>query len=213
MNITIIGAGNVGGTLGSRWAVGHKVTFASRNPGDPKIRKLLTTAGPNACAATIPQAVQGADVIGLTVPWEGAQDALQSAGDLSGKILFDATNPLAAGPDFLQRGLLVGGNTSAAEQVAAWAKGARVVKAFNTTGWPNMANPQFAGQNASMFICGDDPTAKAAVKKLSDELGFDTIDAGQLTAARYLEPLAMLWIGLAFGQGLGVNFAFKIIRR
>ena len=91
--------------------------------------------------------------------------------------------------------------------------GARVVKAFNTTGAGNMANPKFGTQAATMFICGDDESAKATVGKLAEELGFEAVDAGPLMAARYLEPLAMLWIHLALKMGWGTNFAFKILKR
>jgi len=211
MNIAIIGSGNVGGTLGSRWAkLGHKITFAVRKPEDPKIRKVLDAAGPNAHATTIPEAVKDAPVVVLTTSWEGTQDALKSAGNLSGKILIDATNPLFQD---LQRGLVIGHTTSGGEQVAAWSPGARVVKAFNTTGAGNMANPKFGADAATMFICGDDAEAKATVTKLSNELGFETCDAGPLSAARYLEPLAMLWIHQAYALCWGPNFALKVIRR
>jgi len=214
MNIAVIGAGNVGGTLGTRWAkLGHQLVFGVRNPADPKIQKLLSAAGAKARAASPAEAVASAAVVALTVPWEGAQNAVQSAGNLSGKVLIDATNPVLMGAEGLSKGLVVGHTTSAAEQIASWAKGARVVKAFNTTGFGNMADPKYGAQNATMFICGDDAEARATVKKLSDELGFDTIDAGPLFAARYLEPMAMLWIHLAFVAGQGTNFAFKVLRR
>lgn len=214
MNIAIIGAGNVGGTLGTRWAkLGHKITFGVRAPNDPKIKKVLDAAGPNAKAASVSDAAAGAEVVVLTTPWEATQNAVQSAGNLAGKIVIDATNPLLSGAEGLKKGLVTGHTTSAAEQVAAWAKGAHVVKAFNTTGAGNMADPKYGNQNASMFVCGDDPQARETVKKLSDELGFDTIDAGPLSIARYLEPAAMLWIHLAYGCGLGTNFAFKVVKR
>jgi 8-hydroxy-5-deazaflavin:NADPH oxidoreductase len=120
------------------------------------------------------------------------------------------TNPLAS--DF--SGLVVGTNDSAGEEVARWAKGAKVVKAFNTIGAPNFANPRFGAENASMFICGDDASAKSAVGKLAAELGLDVVDTGPLSASRWLEPLAMLWIHLAFKQGLGpTGHAFKLLRR
>jgi predicted dinucleotide-binding enzyme len=214
MNITIIGSGNVGGTLGTRWAKnGHKITFGVRQPGSPQVLKVLEAAGANARAVTVAQAAKDAAVVVLTTPWEGTQDAVQTVGDLRGKIIIDATNPLLLGAEGLKKGLVVGHTTSGAEQIASWAKGAHVVKAFNTTGSPNMANPQFPAGNASMFICGDDQQAKATVKTLSDELGFETLDAGPLSAARLLEPLAMLWIHLAFEVGWGTNFAFKVIKK
>lgn len=77
----------------------------------------------------------------------------------------------------------------------------------------NMANPKFGGQSATMFICGDDADAKKMVKQLSDDLGFETVDAGPLKTARLLEPMAMLWIHLALGMKAGPNFGFKMIKR
>jgi NADPH-dependent F420 reductase len=214
MDISIIGAGNVGGTLGTRWArKGHRITFGVRTPRDPKIKKVLEAAGPNATADNVPDAAASAEVVVFTTPWDATQSAVQSAGNLADKIVIDATNPILLGAEELRKGLVVGHTTSAAEQVASWAKAARVVKAFNTTGFGNMADPKYGNQNASMFICGDDLQAKETVKKLSDELGFDTIDAGPLSTARYLEPTAMLWIHLAFACGLGPNFAFKVLKR
>src|ERR1051325_4271290 len=212
MKIAIIGAGNVGGTLGTRWAKsGHTVTFGVRNPGDEKVKKLIGIIGGTARAATIGEAVQDASVVLLATPWEGAQSAIHAAGKLAGKILIDATNPLTGGAGGLR--LALGHTTSAGEQVASWANGARAVKAFNTTGAKNMADPKFGAQRASMFVCGDDAEAKAAVMKLAEELGFEAVDCGPLYAARYLEPMAMLWIHLCLGLGRGPDFAFKIVTR
>jgi hypothetical protein len=214
MTITIIGAGNVGGTLGTCWArKGHQVTFGVRNPSDTKIQKLLSETQGRANAATIAQAVSQSPIIVLATPWEAAQSSIQSAGNLSGKILIDVINPLSGSPDALKKGLVLGHTTSAAEQIAQWAKGAKVVKAFNTIGAKNMADPMFRGQNATMFICGDDVDAKAQVKKLSDDLGFETVDAGPLTVARLLEPTAMLWIHLAVIMGQGPDFCFQMLKR
>ena len=166
----------------------------------------------NARAGRVEEAAASAVVV-LTVPWEAAHDAIRSAGDLTGKVLVDATNPVALGLEGLQHGLLVGHTTSAAEQVAAWARGARVVKAFNTTGFGNMHDPRYGSQAATIFLCGDDAEAKAMVTQLGEELGFAMIDAGPLAIARLLEPLAMLWIHLAVFQGLGPEFAFILQRR
>jgi hypothetical protein len=88
-----------------------------------------------------------------------------------------------------------------------------VVKAFNTTGWENMADPIYHGEPTTMFICGDDAEAKAVVSDLATDLGFDVADTGPLSTARYLEPLAMVWIHLAIGQKQGRQIAFKIVKR
>ncbi len=209
MKIAIVGAGNVGGTLGRGWAQhGHEIIFGVRDAKDDKIMRVLASAGTKARATSVGEAASAAEIVVLSVPWP-ADGAVKSCGNLTGKILVDCTNPLK--PDL--SGLALGNNTSAAEQIANLARDARVVKAFNTTGAGNMANPKFGPQNASMLICGDDENAKATVGKLAEELGFEAVDVGPLLAARYLEPLAMLWIHLALKMGWGTNFAFKILKR
>jgi 8-hydroxy-5-deazaflavin:NADPH oxidoreductase len=210
MNIGIIGAGNVGGALGRRWArAGHDVAFGIRNPQDPEVADLVKEAGKHAHATNIKDAAQSAEVVVLAVPWTAAHDALKDAGSLSGKILLDCMNPLK--PDL--SGLEMGHTTSAAEQVASWAPQARVVKIFNTTGFKNMENPRYPEGPVTMFYCGDDAPAKRTAHLLASDLGFDPIDAGALTIARLLEPYAMLWIHLAHGQKLGMNIAFRLMRR
>ncbi len=76
-----------------------------------------------------------------------------------------------------------------------------------------MANPRLGSRAASMLICGDDAAAKAVVKQLSDELGFETADVGPLSIARLLEPYAPLWIHMCVGLGWGPDFAFHVIKR
>src|SRR5215475_4777560 len=208
MKIGVIGAGNVGGTLGRRWAQGgHTVVFGVRDPAEEKVRSFLASAGAPARASRIEEVAAASAVVVLTVPWEAAHDAVRRAGDLTGKVLVDVTNPVAMGLEGLQHGLLVGHTTSAAEQVAAWAPGARVVKAFNTTGFGNMQDPRYGPQAATMFLCGDDGEAKAMVTQLGEDLGFEMLDTGPLAIARLLEPLAMLRIHLAVFQALGPDIA------
>jgi predicted dinucleotide-binding enzyme len=208
MRIGIIGAGNVGGSLGRGWARrGHEVTFGVRNPSDPKLKPLLEETGAKAVSPAA--AAIDAEVVVLATPWEGTESAVRGMGSLSGKILFDCTNPLA--PQL--SGLTHGFDTSAAEQVASWAPGARVVKVFNTTGANNMENPDFDGVAATMFYCGDDKDAKATAHQLAAGLGFDPLDCGNLEQARLLEPLALLWIRLAYLQGMGRDIAFKLMKR
>ncbi len=210
MKIAIIGAGSVGGTLGQAWAAkGHDIVFGVRHPGDEKIKTLVQATGGKARAMSVRDAAAGAEVVVLATPWAGVRDAILAAGNLSGKVLVDATNPLKADLS----GLELGHTTSAGEVVARWATGAKVVKAFNTIGAQHMANPRFGGQSASMFICGDDATAKRTVAGLAEALGFEPMDVGPLAQARLLEPLAMLWISMAYAYGHGPDIAFKLLRR
>ena len=121
----------------------------------------------------------------------------------------DATNPLAPG----LAGLSVGTTTSGAEEIAKAAHGARVVKAFNTTGAENMADSRCPGGTVFMPICSDDAEARNRVMTLATLIGFDAVDRGGLAAARYLEPFAMTWIHLAIKPGHGRSFAFARLRR
>lgn len=209
MNIGIIGAGNVGKALGEAWLKrGHEVVFSYSR--DMKaLRTYAAGLGPKACAGTPAEAVSFGDTILFAPPWAAAEDALQAAGPLTGKVVIDCTNPLT--PDL--SGLAIGHTTSAAEEIARRAPGARVVKAFNTTGAENMRSPEFKTGRAVMFLCGDDHAAKSIVGVLARDVGFDVVDAGPLRAARLLEPMAMLWIHMAYGMKMGPGFAFALLRR
>ncbi len=210
MKIAIIGTGKVGSALGTGWAnAGHDIVFGSRQPKSDKAQALVKSIGEKACADTIAEACAWGEVVVLATPWSAVQDVLsQLDGRLSGKLLIDCTNPVGPG-----RQLVLGFTTSAGEQVAQWAKGAIVVKAFNTAGFDVMANPYFSGQKASMFYCGDDVDAKVTAARLISDIGFEPVDSGPLNVSRYLEPMTILWLSLVIGQGLGRNIAFKLLRR
>ncbi len=187
--------------MGTAWRNrGHDVTFGVRRPDDPKYASL-------GAVETNESATAPADVVVLCTPWQGTQQAVQNCGDLAGKVLIDCTNPLT--PDFAA--LEIGLATSGAEEVAKWAPGARVCKAMNQIGAAMMDAPQLPGQPV-MFICGDDDEAKSVTAGLVTELGFETVDIGDLTLARLLEPYALLWIHLAIRRGFGTNFGFGLLR-
>lgn len=197
MRIAMIGKGNVGQALaeGLRRG-GHEVVFGVRDPQAADQRPVA-------------EAVAGAGLAVLAVPYAAALEVAASIPDWAGTVLVDATNPIAPG----LAGLSLGTTTSGAEQVAARARNARVVKAFNTTGAENMAHPDFPGGPPMMPVAGDDAEAREVVLGLAADLGFEAVDAGPLSAARYLEPFAMTWIHLAFKGGLGRGFAFGLLRR
>lgn len=209
MKIAIIGTGNVGQALAYGWTnKGHQVTFGSRDPAGEKAQAAVAATGGKAEVKREQAAVQEAEVVVLAVPWNAVEAVINSLGDLTGKILIDATNPI--GPGFQ---LAVGKDNSGAELVQQWAPTARVVKAFNTTGAENMRDPIYDGKPTTMFICGDDVAAKAVAQTLAEALGFAVADTGGLIAARYLEPLAMVWIHLAIVQKQGREIAFMLLQR
>ncbi len=209
MNIGIIGSGNMGGGLGRIWAQkGHAICFSYSRSRD-KLNDLAASL-PNASAGTPREAAQS-DILLLAVPWSEVSAALAEAGPLDNRIVIDCTNPLK--PDL--SGLAVGHATSGAEEIAKMAPGARIVKAFNTA-FAQVYQEQsrlFGSRRVTMFYCGDEPEARAVVAKLIMDTGFDPVDAGPLTSARYLEPLAMLMITLGYGLHMGSNIAVDLIRR
>jgi predicted dinucleotide-binding enzyme len=210
MKIGIIGAGNVGGTLGKALAKkGHQIFYGVQRPDDDKVRQLVKDSGAAARAGSPADAAAFAEVVVLATPWPATQAAVRSAGDLAGKVVIDCTNPVK--PDLT--GLEIGHTTSAAEQVAGWARGAKVFKAFNTTGFNIMADPVIGGIKTVMFVCGDDEAAKPTVLQLAADVGFDPVDAGKLAQARLLEAWAMLWISLALRGTIGREFGFALLRR
>lgn len=203
MDISIIGTGNVGSTLGKRWAEsGHKITYGSREPQSERVQKLVKESGNGASAANNHDAMQASPLILLAVPWKAAEDIIKEGGDLKGKVIIDCINTF---PDELSQSL--------AEKIAEWAVGAHVIKAFNMTGSDNMADPVYGGQKLSMFICGDEEDAKGQAASLAEDLGFEVIDAGGLDSALYLESLARLWIHLAYNRKFGKRIGWKLLER
>ena len=208
MRISIIGAGNVGQALAQAFIRhGEEVFFGV--PDLDKYHGIVATMGPLAKLGTVAQAVAASDIVILAVPYAATEAIARSVTDWQGKVLVDATNPLAPG----LAGLTLGTTTSAAEQIASWAPTAKVVKAFNSTGAENMADSSFTQGLPFMPVCGDDAQARAKVIALATLIGFDAVDLGPLSAARYLEPFAMTWIHMAFKQGLGRKFAFGLLRK
>jgi predicted dinucleotide-binding enzyme len=206
MDIAIIGAGRVGSTLGRGLAAaGHRVHYARRDPEAPLPERLLHEGATTGAAAEV---VARSQAVLLATPWAAARAALADAGDLGGRPLFDATNPIGPGLT-----LTHGHTDSGAEQVQRWAPGARVVKVFNTTGMENMAAPRYPTGAAVMLACGDDGEAVALAVRLAGELGFEAHAFGPLSSARLLEPFALVWIRLAMVQGLGRGFAFGLLKR
>ena len=208
MRISIIGAGNVGRALAQAFIrQGEEVFFGVTDPA--KYHSTVAALGPQARLGTVAEAVAASEVVILAVPFAATQAIASSVADWQGKVLVDATNPLAPG----LAGLSVGTSSSGAEQIAAWAPTAKVVKAFNSTGAENMADARYPQGLPVMPVCGDDAQARARVIALATLIGFEALDMGPLTAARYVEPFAMAWIHLAFKQGMGRKFAFSILRR
>jgi len=206
MRIAIIGAGAVGQALAQGWSTaGHAVKLGVPDPKAAKyqgLRPQLTTPA---------EAAADAEVIVLATPWPKTEAAISGLGSLADRIVIDCTNPLASGAQGMS--LEIGHSVSAGERVAQWATGASVFKTLNQTGADNMATAKAFKVKPAMFVAGDDATKKPVVLKLVSDLGFEAIDAGPLSNARLIEPLAMLWIDQVFARGRGGDFAFALVKR
>lgn len=204
MNVTIIGAGNMGRGIGTRLvAGGHKVTFVDANPEAAQ----KAAADLKAEAATLDAPL--GDVVVLAV-WYGTNIELakQLGTKLAGKVVVDIANPLNSTYD----GLATAPDSSSAEDLArAVASGAKVVKAFNTTYAGTLLAGQVAGQPLDVFIAGDDADAKAKVSQLVTDGGMRAVDAGPLHRARQIESMQLLHIVLQGTLGTNWGSALKIV--
>jgi len=204
MNVTIIGAGNMGRGIGTRLiAGGHKVIFVDANPETAQ----KTAADLKAESATLDAPL--GDVVVLAV-WYGAniEIAKQLGTKLAGKVVVDIANPLNSTYD----GLATAPDSSSAEDLAkAIASGAKVVKAFNTTYAGTLLTGLVAGQPLDVFIAGDDADAKAVVSQMVTDGGMRAIDAGPLHRARLIEAMQLLHITLQGALGTNWGSALKII--
>lgn len=207
--IFVIGTGNVGGALGSAFArAGHEVIYGVRSPESEAARAAIRRT-PGSRAVVLSDRVVDAEIVVLAVPWAAIPSVVARLGDVSGRVVVDATNPLKADLS----GMSLQGDSSAGEQVAAMLPGARVVKAFNTTGASNLAAADYPAGPLAMLICGEHADAKQTVAVLARDIGFEVVDAGGIELSRRLEAFAMLWIGLAYATGQGTDFGFAIHRR
>lgn len=170
----------------------------------PDATKAQALAQANRAAFKATDAAEGADVVIVATAYGDAVTALRAAGDLTGKVVIDITNPLTA--DYM--GLTIGHSASAAEEIQKAFPKSKVVKAFNTVFAQVLANgPKLAGETVQVYFAGDDAGAKETVKALIQATGFEAVDTGSLKNARYLEPLAGLNIYFGYGAGKGTSIA------
>ena len=207
MEITIIGTGNMARGIATRaLSGGHTVTLLGTEAG--KAQGLANELSGEVRAGTVGDQLE-ADVLVLAIWYPDAvSDVLaEYGGQLDGKVVIDITNPIDTAtfePLEVEAG-------SAAEDIAARAPGAKVVKAFNTTFAGTLVEGQVAGQPLDVFLASDDEEAKSAVKKLAEDAGLRPIDAGRLARARELEALGFLHMALQEPLGTGYGSTVKVL--
>lgn len=208
MRIAIIGTGNVGGAIARGLKdKGHAVSFGARDPDKTEVKALATDTSADVALPAV--AAAGADLVILALPWGEAESAVKALGDLTGKVVIDCMNPL--GRTAAGMGLTVGHTSSGGEMVAGWLPGAQVVKTLNQVGAEIMAKNDHLLHRPVMFMAGDSDSAKAQVARLLTDLGFEPLDAGDITKSRLLEPFGMVWINQALLRGKGRMWAFAAV--
>jgi predicted dinucleotide-binding enzyme len=208
MNIGIIGTGNMGGNLARLWAKkNHKIFITSKDL--KQSEQIAVQAGENVTVGSLQETINFGEIIVFAFPYEALDDVITKAGSFNGKVILDLINPLT--PDLL--GMKIGFDTSAAEVIAAKIPGAYVVKAFNTIASPVLERDDlYSNPNTpTVFYCGDNNDAKTKIDALISDIGFEPVNSGVLSNARYLEPMAEFIIQLAFG-GYGANIAYKLLK-
>ena len=211
MKIGILGSGLMGGKFGTLFArSGHDMIFSyARTRG--KLDPLAHEAGPQAGAGTPREAAAGADVLFLAVHWSRVDDVLNQAGDLTGKIVLCCSLPM----NKANTELIVGHTTSGAEALAKKIPTAVVVSAFNSIPREVLFSVFAArgqGTPPSLLFCGDDQAGKDVAATLIRDVGFDPVDLGPLSGARYTEPLAMIMARLAYEGTGGPELAYRFER-
>ena len=204
--VAIIGTGNVGMAIGTEFAgLGHTVIYGSRSPLSLKTMDLVTKTGKNSSAALPDEAAAKADIVVLAVPGMVTGDVANGLGDLSGKIIIDATNPLKREGEVLQ--FDYGVDTSNGQIVQALHPDAFVVKAFNTISWQKMIDP--GKPTPVMPLAGNSDAAKAKVAAWVEAMGIDTIDIGGIEHARVTEQLVVLMLNNQFSDKPKYEILFR----
>ena len=203
MKIAIIGTGNIGGSLATKWALkGHTILLGVKNLSQFKGKNLLKN--PNTSVLSIAEAVLMAEVVLVATPSTAVLELLPQLGNVKGKVLIDSSNSIRQSPDpYKTLYHCLAENTNG-----------EIVKCFNITGFENIINPIYQGVGIDMFMAGDSDRAKQVVSQLSLDAGFGScIDFGKSDKVELLEKFALCWINLAIMQEQGRGIAFKLVRR
>lgn len=213
MRIAVLGTGVVGRTLASAFRrLGHDVVAGTRDPVATRAREDWTLdAVP---LATFAEAADGADLVVNATNGQASLAVLGAVGAdrLAGRVLLDVANPLDASQGFPPT-LTVKDTDSLVEQIQRAFPEARVVKSLNTVNCNVMVDPSRVGNgDTTMFVAGDDPSARSTVVELLHDLGWvDVIEFDQLSAARGMEMWLPLWVRLMSRLGTA-DFNLRIVR-
>ncbi len=209
MRLAFIGIGNVGFALANNLQKkGHEIIIAHDDIKSESVIKAQQK-NPSFGVLSVQEAIDRSDIVFLATPFKFNQEILKPL-DFKNRILVDCTNPVGAG---ISHGLE--SRISGAEKVQEWAKNARVVKSFTIYGFENLENPVFPNYDVKpvMLIAGNDALAKEEVRLLNSDLGFETLDVGDLSLSLHLEHMTLLWVKMVRANGHHPNFTWAFLER
>ena len=201
MKIGVIGAGNIGGTIGAKWArANHEVYFGVR---DPHKESLVEKVGEMTGMVRVKQSAEAiafADVVVFAVPGASVGAIVEENLDnLSGKIIIDASNNMR------------GESRHALGYLRDRLPTVNLYRAFNSLGWENLDNPDFEGTKADLFYCGDE-AARDTIEQLISDIGLEPIYLGGTERVDLVEGMTDMWFNLALNQRMGRRLAFKLLK-
>jgi predicted dinucleotide-binding enzyme len=204
LNIAVLGAGNIGGTIGRKWVnAGYQVAFGVNDPDGKNAQALRSELGDRVQIGTVADALGGnPDVVLMSLPGAVMESTIaQYAAQLDGRIIIDATNKMGA---------LAMHSFGSLQQ---YAPAARIYRAFNTYGYENFANPEFDGVQADLFFCGTPGDSRAVVEQLIAAVGLRPVYLGGVEQVGMVDGITGVWFALAMGQSKGRHLAFKVLNR
>lgn len=205
MKIAIIGTGNVGGALATKWSQkGHEINLGVRDSTNFKGKELLNN--PNTKVYQIEEAVKISDIILLATPALQTLEVVKMLGDTTGKIIIDSMNIIMGNGPI--------GYTNTTLAIIENTQTENVVKCFNTSGFNNMQNPMYNQTGIDLFVAGNSIKGKEIAIQLAKDAGFENCYAiGGNDKFDLMEQFAWFWINLAMFQGQGREIAFKLLKR
>jgi predicted dinucleotide-binding enzyme len=203
MRIGIIGSGDVARSLGEGLVnLGHEVMIGTRDTKKKELSSWRKKNNTNKKLGSTTEAASFSEVAILATAWHATEDVLaQVRPELAGKVVIDVTNPIQFNEDEAPE-LTVGHSMSGGEIVQHSLPDSHVVKALNTINHANMVNPKYKQGKPTIFICGNNQSAKAHTAEMLNDFGWeDIVDIGPIEKSRLLEPLCLLWIEYGVSRG------------